>query len=379
MLKISCHKLLGGSPVAGNLIKITSVANYSSDASSGGLVDRLLYNWMPSRLLKEKWSKMICIEGNIGVGKAAFAEALSQRFELKYFPCADENYDLKRRRDVFNFITDEQLQWELKPDSLAQRSMKGSIDYFCQTPDDWEHTTYLRYHMLSNRNYQYSDALVHLLHTGQGAAVVRHFYSDKVFAEAQKAMKWFVNKPEMRDQSGMAVKFYEKKAFHINQFLLPPQVILYLNMPAEEAYEKVQQNGNEYEKQLPLEYFHRIEDAYIDNLAAAQKNGVNVIDLNVSRMSTEDLLNDLDEVEELEVPFSKWQPTLTFDRNLRHIKRFCMDYNERQMLNNNIYSPVECTWAPKWATSQLATEAEYHGFHEKGFHPTKDLCHLVKS
>ena len=54
--------------------------------------------------------------------------------------------------------------------------------------------------------------------------MVRHFYSDGVFAEAQRKMRWFHDRPEMRDQSGMAEKYYHNRFFSLNQHLLRPQV-----------------------------------------------------------------------------------------------------------------------------------------------------------
>merc|ERR1712183_561231 len=202
------------------------------------------YSFKPSQLINDKFSKLFCIEGNIGVGKAKFAQAMAERFNLKYMPCATPHYNQVRRCDVFGRITQEQKERELaNPDSLVN----------------------LRYKMLSQRNLQMGDALAHLIHNGQGVAMVRHFHSDEVFAEAQKKMRWFHDKPGMRDQSGMAEKYYHRRFFSINQFLLRPQVVLYLKMPAEEAHERVQNDpdASEYEKMLPLDYFHAIEDAYV--------------------------------------------------------------------------------------------------------------------
>jgi len=379
MLKITSRVLVGRSH---NVIKLTTAASYSSDAfpNAGGTLDRMFYNWFPSRLLKEKWSKMICIEGNIGVGKADFALKLANRFDLKYYPTADVNYDLRRRKDVYKFISDETLEWELNPDSLAQRSLAGSIDYFLQNPEDWEHTVYLRFHQLTNRNYQYADALLHLLHTGQGCALVRSFYSDKVFAQAQRAMRWFHDKPLMSNQTGMAYKYYEKKHFTINQYLLPPHTILYLNMPAEEAYERVQESGDELKKLLPLEYYRQTEIAYEQNLEEARKNGVNVVDLNISKFSADDLITDLNDAELLEVEFSKWAPVNRLDSNLRELKKYNGDYLSRVSLNNGeFYHPVEAAWKPGFTADQLPREAVFNSMWEKGFDPRKDKLYLLRS
>jgi len=381
-------KLVSSSTVAQNVSRqnllkvcttnISNSSNYSSEVAevkgAGGVLDRLYYSFKPSQLINDKFSKLFCIEGNIGVGKAKFAQAMAERFNLKYMPCATPHYNQVRRCDVFGRITQEQKERELaNPDSLVNRSNMASIDYFCQSPDDWEHTVNLRYKMLSQRNLQMGDALAHLIHNGQGVAMVRHFYSDEVFAEAQKKMRWFHDKPGMRDQSGMAEKYYHRRFFSINQFLLRPQVVLYLKMPAEEAHERVQNDpdASEYEKMLPLDYFHAIEDAYVDNLNQAKNQGTTVIELNVSMLRTDEILYDLHEIESFDSPFSAWQPSFTLDKTLRRVRDFNMDYHERLDLQG-VYNPVESTWSPKWYSDQIVTEGRIHGDVAKGFDPKVD-------
>ena len=54
-------------------------------------------------------------------------------------------------------------------------------------------------------------------------------------------------------------------------------------MPAEQCYEHVQANGNEFDKRLPLEFFKQIEIAYKSiYLPYAREHGVNVIELDWS-------------------------------------------------------------------------------------------------
>ena len=62
-------------------------------------------------------------------------------------------------------------------------------------------------------------------------------------------------------------------------------------MPAEEAHERVQNDpdASPYEKMLPLDYFHAIEEAYVDNLNQARNQGTTVIELNVSMLRTDEV------------------------------------------------------------------------------------------
>ena len=64
-----------------------------------------------------------------------------------------------------------------------------------------------------------------------------------------------------------------------------------MKMPAEEAHERVQNDpdASPYEKMLPLDYFHAIEEAYVDNLNQARNQGTTVIELNVSMLRTDEV------------------------------------------------------------------------------------------
>jgi len=194
-----------------------------------------------------------------------------------------------------------------------------------------------------------------------------------VFADAQKKMRWFHDKPGMRDQSGMAETYYHKKFFAINQYLLRPQVVLYLKMPAEEAHERVQNDpdASDYEKMLPLDYFHAIEEAYTENLNKAKNQGTTVIELNVSMLPTDEILYDLHEIDSFDSPFSGWQPSFTLDKTLRRVRDYNMSYNDRLHLNE-VYNPVECTWTPMWYADQVAEEDRIHGNVARGFDPKVD-------
>lgn len=374
MLKLTQNLLI--SPVAGgNMMRLTSAASFSTSSSlsaAGDFIDRMIYDYMPSRFLREKWSKIICIEGNIGVGKKEFAKALSERFDLKNFGNADPMYEHRRRHEILKHTSKEQWEWENNPNSLVQRTLNCSIDYFLENPGDWEHTCHLRYHMMDQRSFQYNDALAHLLHVGQGAALIHSFYSDKVFAEAQQAMGWFVDKPEMRDQSGRAFHYYLKKEFWNNQYFFPPHIVLYLNMPADQAYERVQENGSDSAKCLPLEYYQKIEESYLNNLNEWQKNGVKVIELKIGQLPVEDLLQDLYDNDDFDIKFSRWEPHFKLDRNLRRLKTFCMDPDKRHDLHATFYCPVECTWKSRMMADQYDDEYKFNNLTAAGFDPKKN-------
>lgn len=379
MLVKSLIKL--SSQSGGNFIKL-SACTFSTTTPNGGLADkveRAFYNYYPSVLIRDKWSKLISIEGNIGVGKECFSKSLSERFDLRHLPTADPNYIFTRMNTDFKELSDEEAEFKLHPDSVSQRSQGYSMDYFCQNPDDWEHTARVRYRQLKTRSYQLNDATGHLLHTGQGVSMVRHFYSDVVLAEAQRKMGWFYDRPEMPEETGMASQYYDIMCWKFNQYFLAPHIIFYIDMSAEDAYKKVQEEScNEYEKLLPLQYFKYIEESYEEYLEDAEKQGVNVIKIN-PKLPFDQVSFDLEMVESFDVPFSAWVDSPVLDANLRKIKKKCYNYWYRVFLTETHYTPVDCTWYPRFGSLQENEEFERMQFYARGFNPKKDMLYLFRS
>jgi len=351
----------------GKSLPLISAVRHSSSFVSW--LERMYYNMFPSHLIKDdKWAKLVCVEGNIGIGKDKVARAIADKFDLRHFPCANLTYGVTRLHDEFKLITKNRVAHDLSEDSLSSRCRAVSMEYFYQNPGDWEHTVLLRNYMLMMRNYQYNDATGHLLHTGQGCTIVRHFYFDKVFAEAQKAMHWFTDKPELQHQTGMAYKFYDKLFYTMNQWFYPPQVIIYMNVPAEQAYDMVQCGDNEYEKLLPLEYFKKIEEVYPKYLDMSRQKGVNVIEVDGTDMNIPNLLHDLDDIESLDIPFSRWNETILINEELRDLKRKCFDPNFRNELMR-LYTPVESNYLPKDLYLQIKEDLRVVDQYRMGFNP----------
>lgn len=160
----------------------------------------------------DKWAKIFAIEGNIGVGKNKFGEEFSKILDLKFFPTTTIDYCITRLQGRY---PDEYIEYMLSPESAHKHMYNFSMDYFTKNPTDWVHTSRLQLFMLENRHHQYCDAFSYLLRTGRGVVTNRTFFTDRVFADAQRKMKWLNN--EVYD-------FYDCLFINANEEIMHPQV-----------------------------------------------------------------------------------------------------------------------------------------------------------
>lgn len=125
-----------------------------------------------------------------------------------------------------------------------------SLEKFYMDPKAKDGNSYrLQCWMYQMRLLQYADALEHLLTTGQGVILERSPYSDMVFLEAM-LKQGFIRK--------QCVEHYnEIKSISICEFL-PPHLVIYVDLPAEEVQKKLKASG----KNVPLPYLKSIEQAY---------------------------------------------------------------------------------------------------------------------
>jgi len=290
------------------ILQVTTIAATSSNASYSSVADmvhnlRMKYapnSVNPRDLMGDsKWNKMFCIEGNLSAGKAAFTEEFAAQLGLKHYVQCCTNYDLLRLIEL-QTEPEGKAEWNMDPRSYEQRVRDLSLDRLLTDPTaDIGHTSRYVVKMLDQSKYQWNDATFHILSTGQGTAMNRHFFSQPVFGEAMKRMGWI--------NSGIK-EFYDRSYDRHNEYTLPPQVVIYLDVPAEECYERIQAGDNEAEKKLPLEYLQRIEDVYKTvYIPKARDDGVNVIEIDWSNpLSVDEVIDDLDNMASLQAGYSKW-------------------------------------------------------------------------
>ncbi|XP_040914059.1 NADH dehydrogenase [ubiquinone] 1 alpha subcomplex subunit 10, mitochondrial [Toxotes jaculatrix] len=185
-------------------------------------------------------SKIISVDGNLASGKGALAQKLADRLGMLYMPEADPFYL-------------DKMSGEKQPLPVDFNGM-CSLEKFYTDPKAADGNSYrLQLWMYTMRLLQYSDAIEHLLTTGQGVILERSPFSDVVFLEAM-FKQGYIRKE--------CVEHYnEIKGISLCEFL-PPHLVVYVDMPAEEVQKKLKQSSKSYLQNVPLTYLKSIEDGY---------------------------------------------------------------------------------------------------------------------
>uniref|UniRef100_A0A8C7XR28 NADH dehydrogenase [ubiquinone] 1 alpha subcomplex subunit 10, mitochondrial n=1 Tax=Oryzias sinensis TaxID=183150 RepID=A0A8C7XR28_9TELE len=207
---------------------------------------RLEYGWWAYALGERttprltQSSKIISVDGNLASGKGALAQKLADKLGMLYMPEAD------------NFYLDK-MSGEAEPLPLDFNGM-CSLEKFYTDPKAVDGNSYrLQMWMYAMRLLQYSDAIEHLLSTGQGVILERSPFSDMVFLDAM-FKQGYIRKE--------CVQHYDEiKNISICEFL-PPHLVVYVDSPAEEVQKKLRQSGKPYLQNVPLEYLKSIEESY---------------------------------------------------------------------------------------------------------------------
>ncbi|XP_069576569.1 NADH dehydrogenase [ubiquinone] 1 alpha subcomplex subunit 10, mitochondrial [Brachyistius frenatus] len=185
-------------------------------------------------------SKIISVDGNLASGKGALAQSLADKLGMLYMPEPDTFYL-------------DKMTGEAEPLPLDYNGM-CSLEKFYTDPKAPDGNSYrLQLWMYTMRLLQYSDAIEHLLTTGQGVVLERSPFSDMVFLEAM-FKQGYIRKE--------CVQHYnEIKNISICEFL-PPHLAIYVDLPAEEVQKKLKQSGKSYLQNVSLPYLKSIEDSY---------------------------------------------------------------------------------------------------------------------
>uniref|UniRef100_A0A8V0YLT7 NADH dehydrogenase [ubiquinone] 1 alpha subcomplex subunit 10, mitochondrial n=1 Tax=Gallus gallus TaxID=9031 RepID=A0A8V0YLT7_CHICK len=206
----------------------------------------LQYGWLAYMLGERaskkfsEYSKIFTVDGNLSSGKGKLAQHIADKLGMKYFPEADIHYQDRIAGD--GTLLDERFNGFCNLERFYN-------DPKC--PDG--HSYRLQAWLFGNRILQYSDALEHLLTTGQGVVLERSPYSDFVFLDAM-FKQGYIHK--------RCVDHYKEiKEISICEFL-PPHLVIYLDVPVPDVQKRLQEKGEPYEKKVSASYLQNIEDAY---------------------------------------------------------------------------------------------------------------------
>ncbi|XP_054643116.1 NADH dehydrogenase [ubiquinone] 1 alpha subcomplex subunit 10, mitochondrial isoform X2 [Dunckerocampus dactyliophorus] len=206
----------------------------------------LVYGWLAYMLGERttprfnQYSKIISVDGNLASGKGALAQKLADKLGMLYMPEADTFYL-------------DKMTGEKQPLPIDFNGM-CSLEKFYEDPKAADGNSYrLQLWMYTMRLLQYSDAIEHLLTTGQGVILERSPFSDMVFLDAM-FKQGYIRKE--------CVQHYEEiKHISICEFL-PPHLVIYVDVPAEEVHRKLKQSGRPHLQNVDLAYLRSIEDSY---------------------------------------------------------------------------------------------------------------------
>uniref|UniRef100_A0A3P8P465 NADH dehydrogenase [ubiquinone] 1 alpha subcomplex subunit 10, mitochondrial n=1 Tax=Astatotilapia calliptera TaxID=8154 RepID=A0A3P8P465_ASTCA len=262
---------------------VTAAPKASVHTSS---VRSLRYGWWAYALGErttprlKQYSKVISVDGNLASGKGALAQKLADKLGMLYMPEPDTFYL-------------DKMTGEKEPLPVDFNGM-CSLEKFYTDPKAADGNSYrLQLWMYNMRLLQYSDAIEHLLTTGQGVVLERSPFSDVVFLEAmfkqgyiRKECKCFC----ITNSRGASITTHTDNQQHLPTFhlmvmmcatcgfagvqhyneikdisiceFLPPHLVIYVDLPAEEVQKKLKQSTKSYLQNVPLPYLKSIEEGY---------------------------------------------------------------------------------------------------------------------
>ena len=180
---------------------------------------------------------LIIIEGNIGVGKSTLSKKLAEEYDFKLF---EEGADTNKE-----FVEYLNLYYK----------------------DPKRYALEMQFWLMSTRFRQHQEALRHIHTTGQTCIMDRSIYGDTVFAKRN-----FLD----GNISQLGYDSYLKHRDVMLQFLMVPQLTLYLDADPKTCLDRVNMRNRTSESGIPLEYLQGINDLYQELLVELEDKGSHV-------------------------------------------------------------------------------------------------------
>lgn len=281
----------------------------------------------------DRHAKVFAVEGNMKSGKGEFAKEFAERLDLRFFPSCDYSYIITAKERYFD---PEERDFLMDENHIFKRSLDVAMERVYTNPEDWAQMARYQQAILKAKFYQYADAVAHLIRTGQGVVIEKSYFSMPIFEVAFKKMKW---------QNREVMKYLHDYRLFMQQRFLPPQVVIYLDVPAEDCYTELQKNGSPAEKQISLKYLQAMEEGYSKYLIDAERYGSKVITLDWTKdRDVEAFVMDMEEMESLQLPHCRW------DQGNGELKEMMRDFQNNFMLQKMSFltCPIEELTLPHW-------------------------------
>lgn len=269
------------------------------------------------------FSKIISIEGNLASGKGAFGQKLADKLGMLYMPKVDIYY--------LNKMLGEKEPYPSGCDGFC------SLEKFYTDPKAADGNSYrLQHWMYFMRLLQYSDAIEHMLSTGQGVILERTPFSEMVFLEAM-FRQGYIRKE--------CVNFYnEMKHLSLCKFL-PPHLIIYIDKPAEEVQKKLKQSSKPYLHNVPLAYLKSIEDSYKKSYLPTASEDSELLAYDVTQ--SQDIEKVVEDIGNLTFEKGPWVDQ--DDVSYHHLRILVQNKNKVGKLTNTLKYLPEITLAGEFA------------------------------
>ena len=183
-------------------------------------------------------SKLIIVDGPRMSGKSTVAKELAERLGMRYIPEVTNEWEQENRMDgavlpdwKWNGFTSMQKFYE---DPLSACGHSGR----------------LQYQLLINRFRQYIWNALHLLGTGQGVVMEKSIFNDWADKDALLAMNY------INPQFHGWLKIKENNMF---THVMPPHLLIYLDVSPEEVYRRMQEKGTAHEKMVDMKYLEAVD------------------------------------------------------------------------------------------------------------------------
>uniref|UniRef100_A0A6M2DIG7 NADH dehydrogenase [ubiquinone] 1 alpha subcomplex subunit 10, mitochondrial n=1 Tax=Xenopsylla cheopis TaxID=163159 RepID=A0A6M2DIG7_XENCH len=191
-------------------------------------------------------SKLITVEGPAAVGKTAFAKALAEDLDMKYFPAVTMDH---------YYINDYGFDQRLLDPKLPESCRSMDVSTFHKDPHH-RRVAGMQIILYMKKYEQYLEGLAHLLNTGQGVVLERTCFSDFVFLET-------MHKHGYVSQNARNA-YFDIRGNTITE-LMHPHLVIYLDCPVSGVLEKIKARNDTDEansKVYTTQYLKDFENAY---------------------------------------------------------------------------------------------------------------------